>query len=562
MKRIIEKDLSDSQSHKIFALILIYAIVSHLYFIFRYGGHWLCSDTSALTRMISSVSNSGQILPPGGGFYPHGFGYPVTASIHALIAGVPIQTYQQYLHPILGVIPILLAYPLFLRVTKSKKVALLSTFLLASIPEVLYETCRGTHATFTYTMIILSAYVLVVIVDSGISSRKSLGMWTILCLGLFALISFNAIMATVVIFALIASFLIGSIFYYVRLKNFVVPGRLFLGSILGVALLVLMMYCIYPPARGVIGFMTRTGGAITQLVPAETTPEPDVVTTEPDVVTTEPSEVTPEPSAVTPEPGAVTPQLAVPSSYQYVQEAWRSIPTYFFITMANWIVGLLSFICWGTAIYLLIIRKREYPPAFLLVLSLYTGLGIVLTVALLSDWVGGEGAMNLELRVFPLLMIFGAPLAGVLVLKIINYTKRGKLRVASLTVLSVLIVLFAVNAPLKATSEPSLSRHWHFYSVTEESGLRWISTDGETISLWKGAAPEGWTNRLKTLSHLFGYRGIYYVPGEEANYVLISDIIERRSKVVNIPIPDISASSKIYAAGDVTIYKHDKVSPD
>jgi len=114
MKRITEKDLSDSQSHKIFALILIYAIASHLYFIFRYGGHWLCSDTSVLTRIISSVYDSGQILAPGAQYYSHGFGYPVTASIHALIAGVPVQTYQQYLHPILGVIPILLAYPFFL----------------------------------------------------------------------------------------------------------------------------------------------------------------------------------------------------------------------------------------------------------------------------------------------------------------------------------------------------------------------------------------------------------------------------------------------------------------
>jgi len=519
MKRIIEKDLSDSQSHKIFALILIYAIASHLYFIFRYGGHWLCSDTSVITRITSSVYDSGQIFAPGAQYYTHGFGYPVTASIHALIAGVPVQTYQQYLHPILGVIPILLAYPFFLRVTKSKKVALLSTFLLASIPEVLYETSRGTHATFTYTMIILSAYVLAVIVDPRIGFRKSLRMWVILGLALFALISFNAMMATAFIFAIIIFFLIGSIFYG-RLKNVVVPSRLFLGSILGVTLLALMVYCIYPPAGGVFDFVTRTGGAITQLVP-----------------------------------GAVTPGLTVPSSYQYVQEAWRSIPTYLFLTMANWIVGLLSLICWGAAIYLLIIRRRECTPAFLLVLSLYTGLGIVLAASLISDWIGGEAAMNLELRVFPLLMIFGAPLAGVLVFKIINYTKRGKLKVASLTILSVLIVLFAVNAPLKATTEPSLSRHWNFYSATEESGLRWISIDGETVSLWKGAEPEGWENRLNTLSVLLGCYNIRDVPEEKADYVLVSDIIRRRSGVVNIPIPDISASSKIYAAGDVAIYR-------
>lgn len=539
MKRIIEKDLSDSQSHKIFALILIYAIASHLYFIFRYGGHWLCSDTSVITRITSSVYDSGQIFAPGAQYYTHGFGYPVTASIHALIAGVPVQTYQQYLHPILGVIPILLAYPFFLRVTKSKKVALLSTFLLASIPEVLYETSRGTHATFTYTMIILSAYVLAVIVDSGIGFRKALRMWVILGLALFALISFNAIMATTFIFAIIIFFLIGSIFYG-RLKNFVVPSRLFLGSILGVALLALMMYCIYPPAGGVFGFITRTGGAIIQVVP-------DVVT--------------PEPAEVTPEPAEVTPELTVPSSYQYVQEAWRSIPTYLFLTMANWIVGLLSLICWGAAIYLLIIRRGECTPAFLLVLSLYTGLGIVLATSLISDWIGGEAGMNLELRVFPLLMIFGAPLAGVLVSTIINYTKREKLKVVSLTILSVLIVLFAVNAPLKATSEPSLSRHWNFYSITEESGVRWLNTNGESISMWKGASPKGWANRLECLTILLACDNIHKASEEKANYMLVSDIIEGRSRVVNIPVPDISASSKIYAAGDVAIYKHDKVSP-
>ncbi|MBA7507580.1 hypothetical protein ES706_06300 [subsurface metagenome] len=545
MKRIIEKDLTDSQSHKIFALILIYAIASRLYFIFRYGGHWLCSDTSVFTRIISSVSDSGQIFSEGTRLYAHGFGYPVTASIHSFIAGVPIQTYQQYLHPILGVIPILLAYPFFLRVIKSKKIALLSTFLLASIPEVLFETSRGTHATFTYTMIILSAYVLAVIIDSGVGYRKSLAMWVILCLSLFALISFNVMMAVVFILAIIVSFAIGSIFYG-RLKKFVVPSHLFLSSILGVALLALMMFCIYPPAAGVIGFITRTGGAITQLVP-------EIVTPEPGAVTLEPSPVTPEPGAVTLEPSPVTPQLTVPSSYQYVQEAWRSVPTYLFLTLANWVVGLLSLICWGVAIYLLIVRKKEYHPSLLLLLSLYTGLGLVLATSLLSDWMG-RSAMNLELRVFPLFMIFSAPLAGILVSKIINYTKRGKLKVASLTILSILIVLFAVNAPLKATSEPSLCRHWHFYSVTEESGVRWLSASGETIAMWKGAEPEGWENRLSNLKAFLGYYNIHGVPGEKANYVLISDIIRRRSGVVNIPIPDISASSKIYAAGDVAIY--------
>ena len=552
MKRIIEKDFSDSQSHKIYALILIYAIASHLYFIFRYGGHWLCSDTSAITSFTSPLYHSGQIFS-GAPLYGGGFGYPVTASIHALITGVPVQIYQQYLHPIMGVIPVLLAYPFFLRVIKSKKIALLSTFFLAVIPEVLYETSRGTHSTFTYTMIILSAYALAVIIDSKVSYRKSLGMWVILCLSLFALISFNVMMATAVIIAIIFSFLIGSIFYG-RQRNCVVPSRLFLSSILAVALLALMMFCIYPPARGVLGFATRTGAAMTQLVPEIVAPEPGAITPEPGAITPEPGAITPEPGAVTPEPGAVSPPLTVPSSYHYVQEAWRSIPTYLFLTMANWVVGLLSLICWGAAIYLLVIKRREYHPSFFLLLSSYTGLGIVLATALLGDWIGLEGAENLELRVFPLLMIFGAPLAGILVSKIINYTKTGKLKVASLAILSVLIVLFAVNAPLKATSEPSLCRHWHFYSVTEESGVKWLSASGEIISIWKGAEPEGWENRLGNLKVSLGCYNVRNALEEQANYVLISDIIKRRSSVVNIPIPDVSASSKIYAAGDVAIY--------
>jgi len=84
--------------------------------------------------------------------------------------------------------------------------------------------------------------------------------------------------------------------------------------------------------------------------------------------------------------------------------------------------------------------------------------------------------------------------------------------------------------------------------------VRWLSSNGESIAMWKGAEPQGWEKRLSNLIVFLGCYNIRDVPEDEANYVLVSDIIEKRSKVVNIPIPDISASSKIYAAGDVAIY--------
>ncbi|MDI6641736.1 MAG: hypothetical protein QME68_05440, partial [Elusimicrobiota bacterium] len=140
-------------------LICIYALSSHLYFILRYAGRWMEGDTSRMTKFAQVVQDQATIFPTGL-IYGNGPGHPTIMVMLSDLSGISVLTLQTYVLPIFGVVIAVLSYIAFLELTDSKKIALLSVFLLSLQPDFLFTTSRGTHEKFTYSMVLLSMFFL------------------------------------------------------------------------------------------------------------------------------------------------------------------------------------------------------------------------------------------------------------------------------------------------------------------------------------------------------------------------------------------------------------------
>mgnify|MGYP006959940088 CR=1 FL=1 len=120
-----------------FILIVFYAFLSHLYYAIRYSGRLADSDTSAITKTIQAMYTENTIFT-----YTNGYGFQTVTAILSEITGLTIQ--QLLLLP-LGFLYVIIAYPLFLQLTKQRNIAILATFLLSLLPDLLFFTSSGSH---------------------------------------------------------------------------------------------------------------------------------------------------------------------------------------------------------------------------------------------------------------------------------------------------------------------------------------------------------------------------------------------------------------------------------
>src|SRR3990172_3360534 len=124
-------------------LIFIYVLFSHLYFIFRFSGRWIEVDSAFMVKAFQAMHEQGTITPTL--VYTNGYGAQVIASFILNIGDISVQDYALYLHPLITVTYIFIAYSLFFEFTKDYRVALLSAFLLSLQPEIFWTSSRNTH---------------------------------------------------------------------------------------------------------------------------------------------------------------------------------------------------------------------------------------------------------------------------------------------------------------------------------------------------------------------------------------------------------------------------------
>jgi hypothetical protein len=123
-------------------------------------------------------------------------------------------------------------------------------------------------------------------------------------------------------------------------------------------------------------------------------------------------------------------------------------------------------------------------------------------------------------------------------------------------VIVILLSVFATTAVLKATNDPLVSNKWIIFTGNEQRALAWADSRLERRVIW-----EGLDERLREIQQIYqpadparGNRFTIDKIDGAARYITMSEVIQRRSVRMNVPLPDISSTDRIYDNGSAQIY--------
>lgn len=429
-------------------LLVGLALLLGLYLLLRYGGYWGEGDTVYFTRAIYSIQASEELMLPEN-TYQNGYAYQALIVWLAAFTDMPLGFLQIVAAALLLAWVVLPAWLAYRELTRSELAASLATLILLIQPEFLFSLLRGTHEKFTRGLMFLCLYLLVRSLRVHLLRLMAL---FIACFYLcaYAMISYNAFMASSFILAILVAlglvWLVGRRVANSRRVASPLVTRLFYVTFSLLVIAFIFIFYAYPPAQKLISTLLGVGDRLAML--------------------------------------ALQVEDTASNPYQVVDAGWVSMPVYWLVSLANWLLLGLSLVLWLRQTYTWLVQRKARPIQHEIMLwALYAAFAFLGVISILVD-VSGAIAANLQHRTFPSFVMLAAPLAGVwLARKKPQSSPKAKMTLAGISLaIGVLMVLSA----LKATSEPLLSNTWLFYTPAEAQAVRWAEDNLQQLSLWTG----------------------------------------------------------------------------
>jgi len=388
-------------------------------------------------------------------------------------------------------------------------------------PELMFALLRGTPEKFTRGLMFLALYLLV----RGILARRQWRRFASFLLAfylvMYAVITFNNLMAisfiTAIGLALLLTLIARQLAGSPNDDAAATRKRLIYAIVISLVMAFVFTFYAYTPARHAILLIDSTTDRIAMLF--------------------------------------LGAQEVAINPYVTVGAAWISPLVYLIISIANWLLLGFSFILWvsQTAGWW---RNRAWPeePRVILLWSLYGAFGFLGAVSIIVD-VSGAIASNLQHRMFPSFAMIAAPyVAGWFVhrrtAQLVPGQRSGR-RWANLA-LAIAFAFLGVVALAKATNEPAVSNKWNYYVPAEFTGLQW-SQQYSSDHLIRAAFDERLSTGL----------GICCDSGDEVRslrgassvrIILISDVMRARGERLNVSLPIEADSLLVYDNGASEIY--------
>jgi hypothetical protein len=500
-------------------LLAGYVLLAVGYIGARFLWNWTSTDDARLTVAAEAIYAEGTILPSE--TYPFGYGYPALNAFLSHLTGLSIRTLQAYVQPFLVVLLVPLAFAAYRNLTGRSRTAMLASLMLFLQPEFLFEAVRSSHAKLTWALALSLLYALAVSFREAEAGRP-IGRWVVLSyLFAFGLTTSSAFFASSYLFAIACSFLGWRLWRRwgrQQAGRWSPLMRLLYVTLSCFVLLYVVLYHVYPPAGGQLSTLRSIADQVAMLLLGMN-------------VATNP--------------------------YRYIQTAWVSEGVYVALTLFNWLVLLLSFGSWllrGKRV----LEGREVPSSnYLFLWLLYGGFGLFLALSVLLDLAGTLSA-NMQVRVFPHLMVLAIPLAAEALEGLVcPGSRRHLLARASLSGgMAVLMMAFSLASLLKVTNEPFLSYNWVFHTNAERRAVEWLGGHGESAQVWMGM-----DERLVALAEADGlWKARHLRPkwGRSAGgavYFVLSEAITLRAWRTGAELPDVFSYNRIYDNRFATIYR-------
>lgn len=502
---------------------LIYMLIVGLYFTARFGGRWSETDTAELTKIIRGIIESGTLVPPDGRYYSNGFTYQSITVALIAITGLDLVTLQQLFYPLTAALLVLPAWLLYRELVGSPQGATLATILLFSQPEFLFVILRSSHEKFTRALMLLCLYLL------ARSFRIRESRWSFaLYIGLFYLstltfIASNNLLAHSFIFAVGLALLLGRLFerrvFQVSSRRSAIYRRLGYALSISLALVYLFTFYIYPVANDSLGVLRTIWDRVAALF--------------------------------------LDVQTSSTIAYTQVQAGWISLPVYFFVSIADWLILGASVLIWLRVSFRMFWR-REKPAtqAAWLIWLLYTAFALQGAISIFADAAGVLGS-NLQHRLFPSFAIAAIALVSQ---SLIGWLSGGSkyLRAA----IGATVFCLTLLSVFKATNEPLLSNTWTFYREGEIVAYGWADQHLQNQTVWYDFNERLYTAYgMQQSDSLHGNEFVYDWQLDYIRSYLVTDIVRMRSLRLNMPLPLPYDALQVYDNGTGQVYHTRPLTP-
>jgi len=502
--------------------VLLYALLTATYFVFRYQGRWSDSDTASLTRAAAAVSEQGTLVPDQE-IYGLGFAYQSALTFLAAVIGVELVSLQFLIFPFLAAFLGVSAFVLYRELTGSAVAGALATLLLLLQPDFLFVVFRGSHEKTTWLAAMTALFLLARSFKAAQQPQRLATFVGLFYLASLALFSSNVFFGSSFILVVGFSLVGGLLLLYARWNRAPesplrtgLPRLLYVVVSLTVVWFVVVFY-LYEPAFHVFLDLNRGMERAAAV-------------------------------ALGMQPGF--------DPYASVGTGWTSPVAYLGLVLPSWILAAIAFLLWIRQGFS-ILRSREplrFSSHFLLWL-LYGGFGVQFAASIILDRSGGI-AGNLQQRLFPLLMLMSFPIVSSAITRYWNrptVVLRNKLPMVGLS----LLVVWACGASLlKATNDPSVSNYWNFWTVPEDRAVDWIDNHLGYRDVWLGL------DGIRVSSHAdsegFGTESgnspDTWLLEERTRHILVSDLDKSLSTRRSAPLPDVREANRVYDNGTVAQY--------
>jgi len=498
-------------------LLFVAVLLLALFFLFRYRGMWGEQDTATFTQAIRAMYKSGKLVPDQHA-YSNGYGFQALSVFLMQMSGVSLTTLQLFGSGLLALWIVVPAWLLYREFTGSSKGAVFASIILLTQPEFLFPLLRGTHEKFSRGLTFLCLYLLLRSMRDHYLPRHQTGIIIAFYLFSYALISFNNLIFTSFVASLTLGMLLVSIIPIIKKDlaqeiRYLQTRLAFTTLLLSILALVFTFY-VYSPAQSQLrvfeDIWERLAFLFLQLGESPSNP------------------------------------------YMVVKIGWVSLPVYFLISLANWLLLGVSLAIWLRYIYRWLCNQYLPSRNELLLWIFYCSFLILGVLSVIID-ISGAVAANLQHRIFPSFAILAAPLVGKWIADVYSMNKQPK-AFTKFAVLGVIGIL-ALLSPLKAINDPIVSNQWIFYIPSEMQAVQWSEGTLEGSKLWVG-----FDHRLLSAAIMrnggdpSGVKLDDFSLDSDVRNLLISDVIYLRSERLSQPLPIEADSLLVYDNGQSQIY--------
>jgi hypothetical protein len=500
-------------------LLLLFGLLVAGYYVLRYHGLWMETDSATITLTIESVRKQAVLLPTRWS-YQNGFGYQAVSTTLFFATGLTTQTLQTIVYPFLAAAGLSLTSFLFFReVLRDHRAAALASMILIFQPDILFVTMRGSHEKMTWPLMMLALAFLYR--SFGQPLRKMVVYVVLYYLVVFALDTTNVFFGSVFLVAVVLSMTLG--FFLFRfwptrpppLPRQDVQRLMYISLSGGILIFIFIMY-LYPPALANLRMMQGILNQISALLLS--------------------FEIKAQP-------------------YGSITLSWINPQVYLLLTAFTWLLIAASFLEWLRHGWKMLKGQAARGLVENLDWLLYTGFAIQIAVSILVDFSGALSA-NMQLRLFPSFTIMAIVL---LVRSLRRIFTASSLQINPRRVIlwssAVLSAWFTLATVLKATNDPSLCNKWTFYLPPDKAALHWVDGHLRKEDFWNGI-----DERLNTI-----YNFYYLLDSQGENtfrygnvnpvtrFVLATELDRLRMKRLGITMLPVSYWDQLYDNGQAQV---------